>query len=451
MDISHLTARSKEYELLTVKYDPQYESILAAIDITKKFIIDNGSIIYGGSAIDYALRLKGDKLYPDGMLAIPDLDFYSQDSVKHSYQLADILYHNGFKESRAINAQHMETMRVDVVDNHFIADITYRPKDIFDKLPFLEYAGMKIIHPWFQRIDVHSSLSFPYDNSPQEVIFSRLAKDIKSFNLLNKYYPIIIEGELTPMMPAVAPVNIFKHILNGFIAYAFMYHDFVSRMTALKLEIPLGIIPAKLEIGEKITFDALCNKIDILHFDIERAAADLGMQVRKYEPYINMIPMRVEGVIDDTTVAIYSTAGRLVAVNSMTINDKHFRIVNVQYLLQYFISIYFANTGCTAMTYLSRYQSLLNMISAMESAYKGVIPENCALFPSTTAYGNENINLARQIALNRLYNTLDDVPLYKIPQNYYPDRKIPRGLQHPDFDPESVEFFHESGREITAA
>ena len=139
--------RSKEFEFLVTSYDPVFEDLIEAIEVVKKFIIDHKLIIYGGSAIDYALRLKGDKIYPDDLLKVPDLDMYSPNNVEHSYQLADIFYKMGYKEARAINALHMETMRVDLVDNHFIADITYRPPELFETLPYLEYKGMRIIHP----------------------------------------------------------------------------------------------------------------------------------------------------------------------------------------------------------------------------------------------------------------------------------------------------------------
>jgi hypothetical protein len=235
-------------------------------------------IIYGGSSIDYALRLHGDKIYPDELLTIPDLDFYSYDNVEHSYQLADILYSRGYKESRAINAQHMETMRVDLVDNHFIADITYRPKEVFNTLPTLNYNGMKIIHPIFQRIDLHSSLAFPYDNVPREVIFERWSKDIKRFNLLDKYYPVKVEGETIAAREMKIPLSARKFVFAGFAAYALIYHEYNNAMKALDVSIDQTIIPAKFEVSDMINFDTLDQKFEIVHFDPEKAAADLELK-----------------------------------------------------------------------------------------------------------------------------------------------------------------------------
>jgi hypothetical protein len=150
-----------------------YQDVVDVIIEVKEFIRKKKLIIYGGTAIDFALRLKGDKIYPDESLSVADLDFFSPNSVEDAYELADMLYNKGYKEARSIVALHVITMRVDMGDNHFIADISYIPRDVYDKIPYLTYDGMRIVHPDFQKIDLHSSLSFPYDNTPMEVIFHR--------------------------------------------------------------------------------------------------------------------------------------------------------------------------------------------------------------------------------------------------------------------------------------
>lgn len=449
--------KGKEYELITINHDPQYNKIVDAIEIVKKFIIDNELIIYGGTAIDYALRLRGDKIYPDDMLSVPDLDFYSPKNVEHSYQLADLLYFAGFKEARAINALHMETMRCDVIDNHFIADISYRPPEIFDKLPYLKYNGMKIIHPDFQRIDLHSSLSFPYDGAPREVIFARWGKDIKRFNKLNKYYPIKITGETITTREMTVPTSLFKYVLNGFAAYAVIYDNFSRIMNKLEVEMPKNIVASTFNFTDSVfTIDTLDQKFEFVHFNMDKASTELSLtNIKKYEPYANMMPERIEGVTGDKNIIIYSTKYRLLSVNSVKLNESNIRIVNVQYLLKYFISMYFINKHSPkiANTYLSRYLSLLEMITVFESAVKNrsdkdELIELSLLFPSVHTYGDENIDLSRQVALNRLYHDLDDTPLYTIPQNYYPCRSVPNGKPHPEFNYSDSPFFMESGREI---
>jgi hypothetical protein len=452
--------QAKEYEVVVIESDPLFNNMIDAIELVKKFIIDNGLIIYGGLAIDYALRLRGDKIYPDDLP--PDLDFFSPKNVEHAYQLADLLYTRGYKDSRAINAMHMETMRVDIGDNHFIADITYRPKEIFDKLPTLNYNGMKIIHPMIQRADVHSSLSFPYDNVPNEVIFARWSKDIKRFNLLDKHYPVKLSGDTLPTRPMKITADVSKYVVAGFCAYSILYSDYIKSMEAAGTELPVGIIEGKfIASSNEITFDTIDQKFEIVHFDLEKCSGELSLVGSKqYETYIHVIPERLEGRADFGDITVYSTKNRLVSTNYIKTDGKTFRVVNAQYLLKHFVAMSFVHKESPklANTYLAHYDSLLRMISSYEAAIVSTHTTDEAydilfkspLFPSVQTYGNENISLSKSVALSYLYHDLDGEPLFVTPRNYYPGRSIPQGRPHPEFTYEDNPFFLESGREITA-
>lgn len=448
--------KSKEFDYLVKTLDPLFEVLIIANEIVKQFIIDNNLISYGGAAIDYALRLKGDKIYPDDLLKIPDLDFYSPKNVEHSYQLADILFSRGYREARAINALHMETMKVDLADNHFIADISYRPQSIFDKLPFLEYDGMRIIHPDFQRVDMHSSLSFPYDDSPREVIFARWAKDIKRFNILASYYPI--EHPKSILEARSATTNLRGYVFTGFAAYSIIYNEFkqlVARYSPAATDEKIIASSFSLE-GDTYTFSSLNHVCEIVHFDIKKAAEAIGLETyKRYEPYINLQPERIEGQLGDSNVIIYSTKNRLIGANTVKIEREgaaspiNLRITNIQFLLKYFLSMYFVSVDSPklAATYLSRYTSLLSMINIVESMGAEHDEKVALFYPTIRTYGNENINLAREVALNRLYSDLGQATLYKIPANYYPARSKEKMLGHPPFAPRDLEFFREEGLE----
>lgn len=442
--ISAVLARSKELEFIVLKHDPAYNALIESVEIVKKFIIDKGLIVYGGTAIDFALRLKGDNIYPDDALAIPDLDFYSPDSVEHAYQLADILYDAGFQEVRAMCAQHAETMRVDVVALHFIADITYRPKVVFDKIPYLMYNGMKIVHPDFQRVDSHSALSFPYDNPPREVIFARWNKDVGRFNKLAAKYPIVAKSRGLPLHPIKVKINP-AFVYTGMVGYAILHSEYVREMKALKAPISPKVVPSAFSISNGVaTFDALDGVCDIVHLNM----AKLEIEGKKrYEPYINLVPERTEGLIDGVKYNVLSTHRRLVSVNSAATDTFKIRYTNVQYLLKYFLSMHFAKIESPKLadTYLCKYASLLEMIVSIESAGS---PLNSALFPTANTYGDENINLSRELALGRLYNEMDGTPAPIVPVNYYPGRARLRGMKYPPVNMASVEFFRESGLEI---
>lgn len=450
--------RSKDYEYIVTKHDPAYEDIVKSIELVKKFIVDNKLIIYGGSAIDYALRLKGDNIYSDETLAVPDLDFYSPDNVEHSYQIADILYRAGWENARAINALHTETQRVDVMDNHFIADITYVPKEIFDTLPFLEYNGMRIIHPLFQRLDMHSSLSFPYDNPPQEVIFSRWSKDLKRFNKLVDKYPLEPPGEKSlKTQPITIPIKSLSNIPTGFLAYALLYNIWCKKMKDLGSPIE-GVYPANITItNTNVTFDSY-DIAEFVHFAPSQCAKLMNLnKITEYEIFGNLLPERIEGTLENTSIHIYSTRNRLLSINSITINDLKMRIVNVQYLLRHFLALYFFHKKTKdrlADACLLRYRSLLKMIHLYEIAIKDRddIKDHMdfPLMLSIVTYGKENINIASEVALNRLYADIDKIEQIKTPANYYPGRSIPKHMPHPVFNPRDCIFFHKSGLAIAA-
>ena len=133
-------------------------------------------------SIDFALKLKQhDGIYKDDIL--PDYDFYSHQHFKDAYDLAQWLNRLGFKNISVINAMHPSTMKVRI-NFITIADITYIPKVILDNIPFLKYKGFHIVHPHYQMIDQHRSLSYPYENAPRETIMNRMKKDMKRYDLL---------------------------------------------------------------------------------------------------------------------------------------------------------------------------------------------------------------------------------------------------------------------------
>lgn len=456
--IAEVLARTGEFEIVALTHEPIYNDFVRAIGYVKPFIIKHGLILYGGSAIDYALRLKGSNIYPDSALAVPDLDFYSPDNVTHAYDLADILYAEGYPEARAINAEHIETMRVDCGGKHWVADISYRPKDVFDKLPTITYENMKVIHPDFQRIDLHSSLAFPYDNPPREVVFARLAKDIKRFNILDKYYP--------PEPVAAKPIelkavsfkgNFTKYVLGGFAAYAVLYTWYAREMERLGAKPAKDVLPATYKTTKDgVDISLLDNQLDLLHFDIHKACAELGTGATKfYEPYVNLTPMHARCTLRSdlakgVQLIVHSTKNRLVSIHSI---DGQ-RIASTQYLLKYLMSMRFihVNELTLAATYLRAYNSVIAMVRSFEKAAVDIDPTTLVdspLMPSVRVFGNENINIAREVQFARLYTELDRTPPLDIPLNYNPGRIIPAGKPRPEYDISQSKMFRQSGHEIT--
>jgi len=433
--------KSKSYEYLKTKYDPTFNDLVRAIEIVKEFIIKNKLIVYGGSAIDYALRLKGDKIYPDDVLTVPDLDFFSPKNYIHAYELADILYAAGFENVRAILASYVRTMRVDVIDNHWIADITFCPEEIFNKLPTLNYNGILIIHPDYQRVDMHNALSFPFDNPPREVIFNRWSKDIKRFNLLDKYYPIDWPAQsldLKKVTMGVAGLGLYVWTGFGGLCMLVQYFNELFPEDAPRVREMIGDIGATIS-GSDITFYTFENAVEFVIFDMKKVPPLTN--VRRYEPYISTVPERLIGYKNGFKYVFYSTENSYNVVSSVVIGGNKYRISNCQQLLRVFIAMSMITEGKISGLYKKCYLTVLKMIELAEA--RGKLPD--ALNITTNVYGRESRSLSYRVFLGRTKNELFGDPLLSVPMNYYPAR----GKQPPPFDPQSCEFYRETGREIS--
>jgi hypothetical protein len=160
-----------------------------ALDIIKTYIINNNLLIVGGTAIDYALKLKKDALYND-LYQVPDFDIISPNNVEHANNIGKILCKLQYKDISIIPAIHHTTVRVQLL-GFTLFDSTYIPEYLYKKIPYLEYNEFKFIDPAFQKINQYLSLSLLYKiTGPSYNILNRFSKDIKRLDLLNKYYVV---------------------------------------------------------------------------------------------------------------------------------------------------------------------------------------------------------------------------------------------------------------------
>jgi len=96
--------------------------------------------------------------------------------------ISDILYKKGYKYVEGTEAQHKETYSV-FVNFHNACDISYVPKNIYHKIPFIEIDGIHFTHPSFIMIDMYREYTNPYFSSFRWLkTFPRMVK-------LQKYYP----------------------------------------------------------------------------------------------------------------------------------------------------------------------------------------------------------------------------------------------------------------------
>jgi len=176
-------------EYLLFQHNFLKNNLINAINIVKQYIIEHELLIVGGSAIDFALKLKNNKLYNE-VYQIPDFDVISYDNILHANNIGKILCSNKYSNVSIIPAIHNTTVRVQLM-GYTVFDSTYVPKYIYDKIPFLTYNNFKFIHPIYQKIDQFLSLSFLFDvTGPNYNIYGRFEKDIERKSILNNFYNI---------------------------------------------------------------------------------------------------------------------------------------------------------------------------------------------------------------------------------------------------------------------
>lgn len=416
---------TKLYEDFADKHAYNYEEIANALDIVRDFIKKNKRILYGGMAVDLALKKKGKGIYAEGIL--PDYDFMSDNHIDDSYELADILYQKGFTNVSSIQAMHSTTRRVRV-NFVVVADITYIPSNIYEMMPFIETEGIRSIHPSFQRMDMHKALSNLLGNPPLEVIYNRFNKDIKRFTLLDENYPIEFENPAELKMKNIK-VNIEKDALyGGFVAYG-VYHNMFQKMVKAKnIDVKLPI----LEYSPKIKIDKGVLNIDIpdwetkdpnLWEDYPRLciytddfqkyvkSAKKGSKITYYNRFLDDYRYRTVLIND---VEIFDTKGNLIPYYKY----NNVKITNYQIILLYFLQRHFTTSN---ELYLTFYVSLMNMVKTIIPHVEG--GKESPFDVTVKSHGKYNWNPVYVKLMTEAVENLkgdDEKTIFREPFGYYP-------------------------------
>lgn len=500
--VGWISAHAPELEVVAQRRDLDGAMIDRALDIVRRFIIDRGLILFGGLAIDYALRLKGSRIYPDDER--PDFDFLSPNSVNDAYDLADMLVKRGFEAVGAIRGIHVQTMKVRT-NFIWVADIGFAPKEVFNRIPTLEWRGMRIVHPDYQRMDQHLAFCFPFNGPPREDVFHRWRKDLKRFNLYDDHYPIPLSGgpaagaagrtivgrlsvpvifgrgsaeaaaaaaEAAPAAAAAAAAAaepVATVALHGFAAYAVLRRTLDELAAALGAEHGAEGAPTlAISFPNEYSVSVAAPAGTQVHFaspDPAAAVAGLG-DAQWCDPYMDLSPESVRA----GNVTVLSTRGRLLAVSAVRAGEGRAFVVSPQYLLLHFLfESHRAPDEALRVVYRNYYRHTLDVIGAAEkmvadrcdaAADDGLRAECAALFcqspfaPTITTLGTVNHDAAYIIKMANNAEKLRDTPpsalnldtdiaglLRGLPQNYYPGGNKVR----PTFDYDVSPLFRRAG------
>lgn len=449
---------TKYYKNYAEKHTYNYEEIANALDVVREFIKTHQRILYGGMAVDLALKKKGEGIYAEGIL--PDYDFISDNHIDDSYELADILHQKGFTNVSSIQAMHGTTRRVRI-NFVVVADITYMPSNIYEMMPFLETQGIRSVHPSYQRIDMHKALSNLLGNPPLEVIFNRFSKDIKRFTLLDEAYPV----EFTPvekLNTRRVQFNIEPDVLyGGFVAYGIFYEMFNRMVKAKNIEVKLPIIELSTDIqikGVKLSMNIPewktsvdnwedASRVCIYTDDFQRYVkrAPKSTTVKYYNKFLD--DYRYGTVLIDD-VEIFDTYGSLLPYYVY----EGVKITNYQLVLLYLLQRYFTTSNPIFNTF---YVSMVNMV-------KTIIPhvDNGKESPfdiSVKSHGEDNWSQTYVKLMTEAVERIADVDkktIFRESFGYYPANFPATTLVDAKenwsyFDITSSELFSMNGQETT--
>lgn len=167
------------------------EEVDKIYDIVIKFVKQNRRKVYGGFALNMILKEKNkkDALYPDDEL--PDIDVYSPEPIKDLYKVCNLIFDAGYKDVVGKEGVHSGTYKI-FAGKINVLDVSYVPRNIYNKLPFKEIEGYTVIHPHFMSIDYLRMFTDPLDSywrlSDKKI--DPNGKDaFKRFVKLQSYYP----------------------------------------------------------------------------------------------------------------------------------------------------------------------------------------------------------------------------------------------------------------------
>jgi hypothetical protein len=332
------------YQNIVFDADMDKDMVLSALEIVKLYIIRNKRILVGGMSIDLALRKKGKQLYPDNTL--PDYDFFSPQFHHDAYDIANELAGAGLTNISVINGLHASTMRVRV-KFHVVADCTYIPQNIYDGLPTVAYEAFKLVHPHYQMLNQHLSLSSPYSGAPRETI-SRWGKDLTRYDILDREYPVdskyepdqTVCGDLHELAFSIQEVS--DLCFNG-VGAALYWHELAkldgfaadARCAVASEFAKLGHIiisdEIKLSIPKNMRLSWYCEQREILNHPYV-AAIGAKNDMARINAFLDIIPRRYN--LGSSYEIVDNRGARLGAHK-----DKIW-LANPQALLKYFLMNY---------------------------------------------------------------------------------------------------------------
>tara|TARA_B110000037_G_scaffold198683_1_gene237786 strand:+ start:365 stop:1585 length:1221 start_codon:yes stop_codon:yes gene_type:complete len=295
----------------------------------EEFIKRKNRIIYGGWAWHNLLILKNknEHIYHKDRISYPDIEFYSPDPIGDLIEICNYLYDKKCKFVQGHEGEHHETYKL-FVNFINLCDISYVPKIIMNKLPYIKINNIQFIHPKFITIDILRMYTDPLTS------YWRIKKNLLRANKLLSYWPLKIQAKfqtysinketnkvLDFIRKNILPNN--EHIVFGY--YAYEYYKNIDQKDN-NLFIPY--------------YDIISYNLKDNCLKIKNLLSKFNIVIEEYHPFFQFMDQRVSFKFNGKIVLnVYGNNSKCTPYK--IIKSKNINICSFQFLLMTLLIIHF--------------------------------------------------------------------------------------------------------------
>lgn len=156
-------------------------------EVILNWIRANGRKVYGGTALNEAIKKKCPKDAFYDINTQKDIEFYSPTPRPDIIEICAELHRKGFKYVTASAANHEGTYSI-FANFQLYSDVTFMPAFVYNSVQTVEIDGIKYVHPHFALIDQLKIFCQPLTAAEM-----RWEKTFKRLYLVLKHYPFFYE------------------------------------------------------------------------------------------------------------------------------------------------------------------------------------------------------------------------------------------------------------------
>jgi Mimiviridae putative poly(A) polymerase catalytic subunit len=193
------------------KVKPTLDQMWDIIFTVRDFVIEKKRKVYGGFALHKLIDSVDPevKIYDDDNIESWDIDFYSPDPIGDGKEIANRLHDKGYRFVMVGEALHDETYKV-FAETMDCADISYVPRNIYNRIPFKQINGLHLTGAHFLMIDYFRVITDPLTS------YHRLEKMVTRLNLMDKYFSLPHNSSSLDIVPAEDELDIAFRTVHEF-------------------------------------------------------------------------------------------------------------------------------------------------------------------------------------------------------------------------------------------